>query len=129
MLKRKKFLIGGIIVALAINSLAYTGFQSSATYYYTVSEITGQDNSIYGENVKVNGLVASGSVESNLSDLTLKFTIAEAGDSLPVVFHGVTPDNFKVGNEIVIEGYLDSTGVFHADSILTKCPSKYVPEE
>ncbi len=129
MLRKKKFLIGGIIVFIAISYLAYTGFQSAATYYYTVSEVAEQGSSIYGERVRVNGLVAPGSLEQEPGSFTLKFTITEGGESLPVVYQGVAPDTFKVGNEVVVEGSLNQEGIFRATTIMAKCPSKYVPEE
>ena len=129
MLKRKKFLIGGIIIVLALGYLTYTGFESSATYYYTVSEFIERGSSIHGENVRVNGQVAADSVEKESGGLILRFTIIEAGNSLPVVYQGVIPDAFKVGSDVVIEGHLNSAGIFQANTILTKCPSKYVPKK
>ena len=130
MLRKKRFLIGGIIVFLAIGYLGFMGFQSSATYYYTVSELMEQGGSIYGENVQVNGQVTPGSVEQEPGSLILRFSISEDGEeSLPVVYHGVVPDTFKVGSDVVVEGHLNSAGIFQANTILTKCPSKYVPEK
>ena len=131
MLRKKKFLIGGIIVFLAIGYLGFMGFQSSATYYYTVSELMGLGNSIYDENVRVNGVVAPGSVEQEAQGTILRFTIADAEgeESLPIFYQGVVPDTFKVGNEVVLEGQLNSDGMFQAHTLMPKCPSKYVPEE
>ena len=129
MLKRKKFLIGGLIVLLAISYLGYMGFKSSATYYYTVSELITQQATINGETVRVNGQVAPGLVENEPVGLTLRFTIVEQGESLPVVYHGVVPDTFKVGNEVIIEGHFNSDSVFLANTITTKCASKYVPKK
>ena len=130
MFKKKRFLIGGLIIILAIVYLGYTGYESSATYYYTVSELTGMKASLDGETVRVNGHVAAGSVVQDTKERILEFTIldVEGADSLPVVYQGIVPDTFKVDTEIVIEGNLDSTGVFQANNIITKCPSKYVPE-
>ncbi len=129
MIKKKRFLIGGIIIFLAIGYLGYMGFQSSATYYYTVSELMEQGNSIHGENVRVNGQIVPGSVEQETVGRTLKFTIIDSQESLPVVYQGVVPDAFKVGNDVVVEGHLNSDGIFQANTILVKCPSKYVPEK
>ncbi|HJX13849.1 MAG TPA: cytochrome c maturation protein CcmE [Dehalococcoidales bacterium] len=129
MFKKRKFLIGGIIVILALSYLAYTGFESSAAYYFTVSEAAARGNSVYGENLRLNGKVAADSIESDINSLTLKFSVIEGGASIPVVYQGVVPDNFQDDSEVVIEGYLDQSGVFQADTILTKCPSKYVPQE
>ncbi len=125
---KRRFLIGGIIVFLAIGYLGYMGFQGSATYYYTASELIEHESSIYGENVRVNGQVAPGSVEQEAAGSPLRFTIIDGEDSLPVVYQGVVPDAFKVGNDIVVEGHLNSSGIFQAHTILVKCPSKYVPE-
>ena len=44
---------------------------------------------------------------------------------VPVAFKGVVPDLFKAGSEVVVEGRLDQGGVFRADSVMTKCASKY----
>ncbi len=131
MLKRKRFLIGGAVVVLAIAYLGYISFMGSATYYYAVSELADLGSSVHGENVRVNGQVAAGSVEQDIKERILRFTMIdiEGKESLPVVYQGVVPDTFKTGNDVVVEGYLNSEGVFQANNILAKCPSKYVPEE
>ena len=46
----------------------------------------------------------------------------------------IGPDLFKDGAEVVVEGILSSAGpdgVFHADKVLAKCPSKFeaAPEQ
>jgi len=128
-LKRRKFLIGGIIVILAIGYLGFTGFQNSATYYYTVGEFYEQGNSIYGENIRVNGLVAEGSVEQDSVGKMLKFIVVEEDKSLPVVYQGIVPDTFKTGINVVVEGTVDSEGVFQAHTLLPKCPSRYEAQE
>ncbi len=129
MVRKKRFIISGVIILLALGYLGYMGFQSSATYYYTVSELTEQGSSLHDENVRVNGQVASGSVQQETTGRTLRFTIIDGKESLPVVYQGVVPDAFKVGNDVVIEGHLNSGGVFQAHTILVKCPSKYVPKK
>jgi len=91
-LKRKKFLIGGIIIVLAIVYLGYVGFMDSAAYYYTVSEYLGRGASSNGDTVRINGLVAPGSVEQESGGRTLKFIITEGEDSLPVIYQGIVPD-------------------------------------
>jgi cytochrome c-type biogenesis protein CcmE len=50
--------------------------------------------------------------------------------SVPVVYRGSVPDQFKTGRELRLEGQLQN-GVFVAkkDSMRTKCPSKYTAKE
>ena len=131
MFGKRKFLIGGLLVVLAMGYLAYTGFESSTTYYYTVSELVEQGDSIHGENVRVSGQVAAGSLKQESAGHILKFNIIDdkVEESLPIIYQGVVPDNFKVGNDVVVEGHLDSGGIFQANTILVKCPSKYVPKK
>jgi len=62
-LRKKRFLIGGIIVFLAIGCLVFMAFQGSVTYYYTVSELMEQGSSIYDQNVRVKGQITPDSVE------------------------------------------------------------------
>ena len=128
MLRKRKFLIGGIIIFVAVGYLVYMGFAGAATYYYTVSEFMQQGNSIYGENVRVNGQVAPGSVQQEATERTLRFTIIEGEESLPVFYQGVVPDTFKVGGSVVVEGHLNSSGIFQAHTLMPKCPSRYVPQ-
>jgi cytochrome c-type biogenesis protein CcmE len=128
-LKRKRFFIGGLIVFLSVGYLGYTGFMNAATYYYTVGELLQQGNSIYGENVRVNGNVATGSLEQEAHILRFTILDAEGGASLPVVYQGVVPDTFKAGGDAIVEGYLNSDGIFQANMLMAKCPSRYEPRE
>jgi len=128
MLRNKKFLIGGLLIIVAVSYLAYTGFESSAVYYYTVSELAEQDGAVRDTSIRVNGQVEIGSVAHNPTGSPgIEFTITEGGESLPVLYQGVVPDTFAAGREVVVEGRLDAEGIFQAHNILTKCPSKYEP--
>lgn len=130
MLKKKRFLIGGIVVFLAIGYLGFIGWRGGAAYYYQVNELLGQGSSVYDQTVRVNGQVAPGSLQQEAGGFNLKFTIVDVdgGESIPVVYRGVVPDSFKVGNEVVVEGHLDATGIFQAQTLMPKCSSKYVPK-
>ncbi len=129
MFKKKRFLIGGIIILLALGYLGYTSFAGAATYYYKVSEVLAKGSSVYDVNVKVEGHVAPDSVQRESAGRLIRFTISDigGGQSLPVVFKGVAPDTFKADSDVVVEGRLGSDGIFQAQTIMTKCPSKYEP--
>jgi cytochrome c-type biogenesis protein CcmE len=62
----------------------------------------------------------------------LRFNLQDVkgGASVPVVYRGTVPDQFKTGRELRLEGRLRS-GVFVAerDSMRTKCPSKYTAKK
>jgi len=127
--KKKRFIIGGIIILLALGYLGYTSFAGAATYYYKVNEVLAKGSSVIGENVRVEGHVATGSVQRESVGRLLKFTISDtvSGESLAVVYSGVVPDTFKADSDVVVEGSIGLDGVFQAQTIMTKCPSKYEP--
>lgn len=128
MLKKKKYLIGGLILIAALIFLGYLSFMGGLTYYYEVDELLDEANSITGQTVRVSGNVADDVVKDGLE---LRFTILDMSDSetsLPVVYSGAVPDTFKVGNQVVVEGKF-TAGVFEAESIIVKCGSKFIPKE
>jgi cytochrome c-type biogenesis protein CcmE len=58
----------------------------------------------------------------------LRFKVGDIGGSatVPVVYSGTVPDQFKLGRHVVVSGRY-AHGVFTAkrDSLVTKCPSKF----
>lgn len=129
MLRRKRFFIGGLVVLLAVAYLGYRGFEGSSTYYFTVSELMEQGDRIARDNVRVTGRVVPGSIDWDPENITLRFSLTDEERELPVLYKGIVPDTFKVGNSVVVQGGTKSDGVFHADTIVTRCPSKYAPQE
>ncbi len=130
--RQKRVLVAGVILLAAIAFLGYRGFQQSATYYMNVDEFAAKSETYIDKNVRINGMVASGSLQSETKTFTYKFTLTENDHpqslvSLPVVYQGAVPDAFKEGADVVVEGKYTS-GTFFASNILTKCPSKYEPK-
>ncbi len=129
---RKKFLIGGLIILVAIGSLGFMAFRGAATFYFKVSEISGKSSNFVNQNIRVEGQVATGSLEQVKTGAAnlYKFTIVDdqdANSQLPVSYQGALPDTFKEGNDAVVEGRINSSGYFEAQQIIVKCPSKYAP--
>ena len=114
---------------LVLAFLGYRAFSESVPYYYTVSELLSQGNSIHLENVRVNGVVSPGSVEQETDTLNTTFTLTDGEEQLQVNYHGILPQTFEEGKEIIIEGRYNPNGTFEASAILTKCPSKYTAPE
>lgn len=124
--RRKRFLIVGLAVAIAMGYLGFTAFQGASMYYLTVDELLARNDAAYGEQVRLMGKVQDGSVVESSESNTLRFAVTnEDGTSLPVVYSGIVPDAFKQGADVVVEGSLTQGGTFQADSLLVKCPSKY----
>lgn len=123
--KKIKFIIGGVIIALAIIYLIYNGIQSSAAYFLTVDELYAKGTAIENRTVRVSGQVDANTIDFNNRDLILKFDVtSETGERLPVVFNGPKPDQMREGAEAILEGKYDGQ-MFTAQSLMLKCPSRY----
>lgn len=94
-------------------------------YYLTVSELKARADSLYSQGLRVSGKVAPGSIQWNSRALELRFQLVDKGQMLSVAYHGVKPDMFKEGAQVVVEGKYRSPGLFGAQTLLTSCPSKY----
>ena len=123
--KKTKFIIGGVIIALAIAYLIYTGVQSSAAYFLTVDELYVKGAAVENQTVRVSGKVDAATIDFNNRDLLLAFDVtSETGQRLHVIFNGPKPDQMREGAEAIVEGKYDGQA-FTAQSLLLKCPSRY----
>ena len=89
-----------------------------------------QLNGRSGEVALVGKVIGTPAGEGHAAEgLRFRLQDVAGGASVPVVYRGSVPDLFKSGREVRVEGRLQS-GVFVAkrDSLRTKCPSKYTPE-
>lgn len=120
-----KFLIGGLLILGAIAYVTVSSFQSNAIYYLTLKELNLQRTTLVGQPVRVNAPLDKGSIQFDDKSLTLKFNLKEDNYVLPVVYKGVVPDTMDQGESVVAEGRLGEDGIFQANQILVKCPSKY----
>ncbi len=123
--KKTKFIIGGVVVALAVVYLIYAGVQSSAAYFLTVDELYAKGTAIENRTVRVTGKVDAETIGFDNRDLILTFDVmSENGDRMPVIFNGPKPDQMREGAEAILEGKYDGE-IFTAQSLLLKCPSRY----
>ncbi|MHC4394276.1 MAG: cytochrome c maturation protein CcmE [Planctomycetota bacterium] len=120
-----KTLIGIFVIGGGITYFMYEAMQSSWSYYYSVDDFSVNSPTIQNQSLRVAGRVKQGSVIRDLQKMSLSFTLAGSKVELPVYFTGTIPDNFEEGREVVVEGRLDTTGSFQADTLLTRCESKY----
>jgi len=128
--KKNKFAIGSILIFGAIAYLITAGISSTSQYFFTVDELMNQQVSYAGSGLKVKGTVVNGSINRDPNDyLKINFSIEEKQSKLDVTYTGIIPDMFADGREVVVEGTLGQNGEFHAETLLTSCPSKYEAEK
>jgi cytochrome c-type biogenesis protein CcmE len=121
-----------LVIALLVSAvlavfLLYTSIAGGGNPSLAPSELAGRTGK-----VQLAGLVV-GPVTGDAHEGGLRFALRDIGGrskvSVPVRYTGSVPDLFRVGRHIVVDGRLRS-GTFVADpgSMITKCPSKYVPK-
>ena len=119
---KPKYIIGiGVIVVFM--GFAAISFQSSLTPYVAFAEAKTS-----GRTVQVKGATIQESAQYNMDTKTFNFKLVDdRGDELQVMYNGVKPSNFERATEVVAKGRYQN-GVFMADELLGKCPSKYEAE-
>ena len=124
-----------IALLLAWYALANLGSGASFAYYQSLAEFQAAGTTS-GRPVRVHGYVAMGSIARDVAAREVRFTVqntpphagGEPGPTIDVIFASLeTPDMFKDGAEVVLEGRLrgGEPTAFLADKVLAKCPSKF----
>ena len=147
---RMKFIIGGVLILAAVIYLIVSSTQANAEYFMTVNELKAQGQNVVGKNLRVSGAVVGDTIQYDPQTLTLTFEVAHVtGDNkevdaegglaavlhaavvdpnrsrIKVVYTGPKPDLLKDEAQAIMTGQLGADGIFHADELLLKCPTKY----
>lgn len=109
------------IVVACVGYLVYAASGGATEYYLTVTEL--RAHAPQGD-VRVAGVVQD-DVQKSEGGLHVTFTEKDKTASMPVDYRGTLPDIFKPGITVVVEGRLEGDGVFHARTLLAKCPSRF----
>ena len=132
---RTRFIIIAVVVVLALFAMIWAAFGENTRYFLTVSEFNDkqavqeiQD----GQMVRVSGKLVEGTFNRPEKSTVSRFQITDkegnnSGSAmLLATYDGVLPDLFfNPHSEIILEGSYTGGGVFQANEILVKCPSKY----
>ena len=147
---RWKFIIGGVLILAAVVYLIVSSTQASAEYFMTIDELRAQGQSVAGRSLRVSGAVVGSTIQYDPQTLTLSFDVAQVPGSnaeidaqgglaavlhaavidtsrsrIKVVYTGPKPDLLKDEAQAIMTGQLGADGIFHADELLLKCPTKY----
>ncbi len=147
---RVKFIIGGVLILAAVVYLIASSTEANAEYFMTVNELKAEGQAAVGKSLRVSGAVVGQTIQYDPQTLTLTFEVAHVpGDNatvdaqgglaavlhaavtdpgrarLKVVYIGPKPDLLKDEAQAIMTGQYGADGVFHADELLLKCPTKY----
>jgi cytochrome c-type biogenesis protein CcmE len=94
-----------------------------------VDECLARARQLEGHRVRVSGGVAAGLLQVADDRSQAEFRLQGATGLLNVVCTGPLPDNLAEHLDVVVEGRLESGAQLRGDKLLTRCASKYEPEE
>ncbi|MGV8935992.1 MAG: cytochrome c maturation protein CcmE [Allorhizobium sp.] len=126
--KRLAVIAGGMSFILAAVLLVMFAFGQSVAYFYMPSDLAKTPVGP-GTRIRLGGLIAEGSVERGAGS-TVKFSVSDGSDTVPVTYTGILPDLFREGQGVVTEGTFEpGSQVFVADTVLAKHDENYMPRE
>jgi len=116
---------------LGVGYLMFVGFSENTMPFINVSEALAMPAAEL-QPARLFGTVKGEGLERLDDRPGVKFQLEDKDNnekSLWVVYVGPVPDTFKEGAEVIVEGNLpEGTNTFMAESLMTKCPSKYQKE-
>ena len=123
----RKLMIVGSVMLLAFGYFAFTAFQSATAFYLTVDELVARGPSGGSEALQVKGSLVEGSfAREDATSTFAHFLLEENGERVQATYDGVLPDLFfNPHSQIVLGGTYGPEGVFAAERVYIKCPSKY----
>ncbi len=154
---KPKFVVGGLLILAAVIYLIVSSTQASAEYFMTIEEVREQETDIIGKSLRISGAVLGDTINYDPDTLTITFTVAHVtGDNdeieangglakvlhdavreegtprLDIVYNGPIPDLLQNEAQAIMTGHIEADGLFYADELLLKCPTKYeeaVPDQ
>jgi cytochrome c-type biogenesis protein CcmE len=147
---RTKFIVGGALILAAIIFLIATSTQAGKQYYMTVEELYARGDEAVGLPASVIGAVIGDTIVIEKGTTIIRFTVAHLpADNeelealggltealklavndpkamhLDVVYDGAPPDLLQDEAQAILTGTLGEDGIFYADELLLKCPTRY----
>ena len=120
---KAKYIIGLIIIG-GFAGWSISSFMSTTIRYVSLADLPSAQGT-----VQVMGKIDFAAMRYDAEKSQLVFDILDLEDPgsrrrVTVVYTGIVPGNFEQATSVVAKGRYEQ-GVFHADQLLVKCPSKY----
>ncbi len=116
-----KYMFGVVIIAVFLSIMGYLFTQTNISYEENFSVVKTSSKTIKatGSWVKEKSYV----IDTEKKQFSF-YIVDHLGNEMKVMYDGAIPNNFESATSVVVTGKY-TNGSFHADDILTKCPSKY----
>ena len=126
--KRVVFIFAGLAAIGLAAWLVLGAFRNNLVFFFSPTQIATKEAPV-GKTFRIGGLVQDGTLKRDMDGLTVRFTVTDTANTIPVVYKGILPDLFKEGRGCVAQGRVGTDGVFYADQIMAKHDENYMPPE
>jgi cytochrome c-type biogenesis protein CcmE len=128
---RKRRLLGIALILLGVGvaaAIATWSLQQNMLYFISPADTMEQHIPV-DRQIRLGGLVVTGSVQRAADGLGVEFTVTDGKASVPVYFDGILPDLFREGQGIIARGAFNAQRQFVAAEVLAKHDENYMPPE
>ena len=126
--KRITFILVGLACIVLASWLVLGAFRNNLVFFFTPSQVGAKEAPV-NRTFRIGGLVQQGTLKRDNDGLTVRFTVTDTAQSIPVIYKGILPDLFKEGRGCVAQGHVGTDGIFYAEQILAKHDENYMPPE
>jgi cytochrome c-type biogenesis protein CcmE len=148
-------LIGALMLGSSV--LYAQSSVSSAQYFLTIDEVVSEKDRMIDKQIRISGAIIGDSIKFDEVSGNLSFFIADVPadyetiqqqgglafvlenavkdpnrQKIQIIYSGQKPQLLRNMSQAIVIGELRSDGIFYADEILLKCPSRYekaVPDQ
>ena len=108
--------------------LILKSLEENVVYFFSPTEIKSLTE-IKNKKIRVGGMVKKGSVYRETNSLKVSFEITDFQEDLTIEYEGILPDLFSEDAGVVLQGVINSRGIFVAHEVLAKHDENYMPPE
>jgi cytochrome c-type biogenesis protein CcmE len=126
--KRAVFIFACLAAIGLATWLVLGAFRNNLVFFFSPTQIATKEAPV-GKTFRIGGLVQDGTFKRDPDGLTVRFTVTDTANTIPVVYKGILPDLFKEGRGCVAQGHVGPDGTFYADQIMAKHDENYMPPE
>jgi cytochrome c-type biogenesis protein CcmE len=120
----------GLVFVVLVGAAAWllAGSDNPFVYSKLVHEVMTEPDAFEGRRLRVEGELRQGSIQFREDPCEWRFVLFKEDKEMSVRFpQCVVPDTFRdgMGIQVTVEGELSDGGVFLANQVIPRCPSKY----
>jgi len=118
-------ILAGSILAVG---LVISALSKNLNLFYSPTDLL--NNNLTSDTlIRAGGMVKEGSIKRSSDSLSIEFTVTDFKNDLLINYSGILPDLFSEKAGVVVQGYLESEGIFRAVEVLAKHDENYMPPE